>query len=424
MRKKFGAKILALALISILMFVAPWPHLLVEAEPVKVLSIFGQVNRPLNLTVAELLSMPQVSEVVNLKCVLGVPVDTFNWTGVPLFYLLTLAQVKPTAFKVAFRGSDGFSSDLLIDDALKPTVIVALKANGTFLPDVQWLSPDNLGGLRLVVPGKYGYKWVALLTEIEVVDYDYKGTYESGPWSDEANRPDYVPIPVYPQFQQFNFSVGIRNFEVEAFTNISITAFRFNYLQKEIGLNLTAPSGTRGFADVIIPQSLLKGPFSAFSDGNAIAVIEANVTNRSFLYLLFPIGSHIISIVGTEFFGHVPEIMVAFNQSSSVGEAVKFDASSSVSDVQIVSYEWDFGDGTNGTGAIVYHSYSNEGIYHIKLNVTDANGLSNYKTLVVSVGKTAEYIPIALRMFLVATLILLIAMFVVLLKSRKPKAEP
>jgi hypothetical protein len=39
----------------------------------------------------------------------------------------------------------------------------------------------------LVVPGKYGYKWVKWITHIQVVGYDYKGYWESRGWNDDAD---------------------------------------------------------------------------------------------------------------------------------------------------------------------------------------------------------------------------------------------
>jgi len=36
-----------------------------------------------------------------------------------------------------------------------------------------------------------------------------------------------------------------------------------------------------------------------------------------------------------------------------------------------VSYYWDFGDDTNGTGAIVIHSYAETGSYWVELTVSD-----------------------------------------------------
>jgi len=57
------------------------------------------------------------------------------------------------------------------------------------------------------------------------------------------------------------------------------------------------------------------------------------------------------------------------------GEAVIFDASNSYdSDGIIISYFWDFGDGTSDTGVTTSHSYADNGIYTITLTVTDDDG--------------------------------------------------
>lgn len=62
----------------------------------------------------------------------------------------------------------------------------------------------------------------------------------------------------------------------------------------------------------------------------------------------------------------------------TTGEDVTFDASDSYDpDGTIVSYEWDFGDGTTGTGMVTTHSYAEEGDYTIVLQVTDNDGLSD-----------------------------------------------
>ena len=55
-----------------------------------------------------------------------------------------------------------------------------------------------------------------------------------------------------------------------------------------------------------------------------------------------------------------------------VGDTVTFDGSGSVGSG--LTYEWDFGDGSEATGQIVDYSYSRDGIFTVRLKVTDSNG--------------------------------------------------
>ena len=65
---------------------------------------------------------------------------------------------------------------------------------------------------------------------------------------------------------------------------------------------------------------------------------------------------------------------------------VMFDASSSYDiDGEIISYEWDFGDGTTGTGEIIYHKYCTNGTYDVTLTVRDDDGLTGNITKCIDV---------------------------------------
>ena len=58
----------------------------------------------------------------------------------------------------------------------------------------------------------------------------------------------------------------------------------------------------------------------------------------------------------------------------SVGELITFDGSGSTSDVEIVSYQWDFGDGSDlAEGEAVAHAYQEAGTYDVVLTITDSN---------------------------------------------------
>lgn len=59
-------------------------------------------------------------------------------------------------------------------------------------------------------------------------------------------------------------------------------------------------------------------------------------------------------------------------ESPSAGDTVTFNASASYDpDGIIVDYEWDFGDGTNGTGVTADHAYTEKGDYPVILTVRD-----------------------------------------------------
>jgi len=69
-----------------------------------------------------------------------------------------------------------------------------------------------------------------------------------------------------------------------------------------------------------------------------------------------------------------------------VDETVTFDASNS-SDLNgnIVSYEWDYGDQTTGSGVNSTHAYSSEGIYTVTLTIIDNDGIADMATKLITV---------------------------------------
>ncbi len=146
------------------------------------LVIDGFVESPLALTLDDLMAMPPTTVYTRLYCV-GVPttpLEVGNWTGVRLGFLLQQAGVSPEAIKVALFASDGFTSDLSLTTAMRDDVILAYEKDGQPLAQT----------VRMVIPGKWGYKWIKSVTHIELVNYDFLGSYESRGYSDEADFPD------------------------------------------------------------------------------------------------------------------------------------------------------------------------------------------------------------------------------------------
>jgi len=91
-----------------------------------------------------------------------------------------------------------------------------------------------------------------------------------------------------------------------------------------------------------------------------------------------------------------------------VNETITFDASgSSDPDGSIITYEWDFGDGTIGAGEYEFHSYVSDDFYNVSLTVTDNDGLTD--TTQINIEVIPEFSAgIMLLSFIVATLAIII----------------
>ncbi|MFF4436261.1 molybdopterin-dependent oxidoreductase [Streptomyces sp. NPDC001621] len=160
------------------------------------LTIDGRVSRPLDLSLADLLSFPQVTTRVTLECAgngralltprpvsqpwLVEAVGTADWTGVPLRLLLEEAGAAPDAVDVVFTGADhgverGVEQDyrralpLAVATGGDPEVLVATTMNGAPLP------PQHGRPLRLIVPGWYGMAHVKWLRSVTVSDTSFDG---------------------------------------------------------------------------------------------------------------------------------------------------------------------------------------------------------------------------------------------------------
>lgn len=86
----------------------------------------------------------------------------------------------------------------------------------------------------------------------------------------------------------------------------------------------------------------------------------------------------------------------ALPNEAGVGDPVSFDArgshrrSNGQPSTDGLTYDWDFGDGTSGSGPTVSHAYASKGIYNSKLTVTDtATGSQDTMTIPVTVTQGA-----------------------------------
>lgn len=146
------------------------------------LQIDGSVRSPLTLTLAELKSYPAVERQVTLDCVGGLRNNSIM-RGVSFAYLLERAEPGEEVKTAVFYCADGYYTTHPLEDLIQDEAFMAYAVNGQEVPAYGY-------PLRLVAPGKYGYKWAKWVVRIELVPGSPKGYWEQRGVPDRARVGD------------------------------------------------------------------------------------------------------------------------------------------------------------------------------------------------------------------------------------------
>jgi DMSO/TMAO reductase YedYZ molybdopterin-dependent catalytic subunit len=178
------------------------------------LSVTGCVDRPFELSLAELQTRPSRTLAVTLECAgngraflsprpvsqpwLSEAVGTAEWTGFPVADLLHEATLQEQGVDVVFAGLDRgleggvwqrYERALSADEAGAGDALLAYEMNGEPLP------PQHGYPVRLIVPGWYGMTQVKWLSEIRVIDEPFEG-YQQARAYNMRFTPDEKGVPV------------------------------------------------------------------------------------------------------------------------------------------------------------------------------------------------------------------------------------
>ncbi|HKC87126.1 MAG TPA: sulfite oxidase, partial [Blastocatellia bacterium] len=179
------------------------------------LTVDGEVQTPLTLTLDELKGMPKHTVTVTLECagngraffdppVAGIQwergaVGTARFVGARMADVLKKAGVKDTGRYVAMNGADkppgtmpDFIRNVPMKKALDADTILAYEMNGEPLPIL------NGFPLRAVVPGWEGAYSVKWLTNLQVIEKEYDGFFVKTAYR-FPNRPVAPGEAVAPQ---------------------------------------------------------------------------------------------------------------------------------------------------------------------------------------------------------------------------------
>jgi DMSO/TMAO reductase YedYZ molybdopterin-dependent catalytic subunit len=126
------------------------------------LTIDGEVDSPMQLSLAEIQKLPLTSMVIRHVCVEGWAAIV-QWGGVRLRELIAMAKPKPGVRYVYFQSADGYSESWDLASCLHPQTLLAYQKNGAPLPIA------NGAPLRLAAPIKLGYKQSKWVTQVTLV---------------------------------------------------------------------------------------------------------------------------------------------------------------------------------------------------------------------------------------------------------------
>jgi DMSO/TMAO reductase YedYZ molybdopterin-dependent catalytic subunit len=127
------------------------------------LTVDGEVNNPISLSIADIQQMPLTSMTIRHVCVEGWAAIV-QWGGIRLRDIIALAQPKANVGYVYFKSADGYYESWDIASSLHPQTLLAYQKNGQPLPI------DNGAPLRLASPIKLGYKQSKWVTQITLVN--------------------------------------------------------------------------------------------------------------------------------------------------------------------------------------------------------------------------------------------------------------
>ena len=139
------------------------------------LEVGGMVDRPLRLSLQQLMSLPRTTERVNHYCVEGWTAVE-QWTGVRVRDLARIAGVHRGAEYVDFESfDDGYHESWDIDSAMHRQTVVAYGLDGHLL------GPAHGAPARVYSPVKLGYKNTKYLTRVMFLP-----RRTGGYWSDQG----------------------------------------------------------------------------------------------------------------------------------------------------------------------------------------------------------------------------------------------
>lgn len=144
------------------------------------LEITGLCANPFKLNFEQFLQLPQITDQSDFHCVTGWSQFDFKWVGVQLSELAKLAKLSAEARFVWFESYDNYTTNLTMEEALKPDVLLVHTANE------KPLAKEHGGPVRVITPQLWAWKGAKWIRKIEFMRSDRRGFWEERGYSNSA----------------------------------------------------------------------------------------------------------------------------------------------------------------------------------------------------------------------------------------------
>ena len=143
--------------------------------------VWGEVERPLELTWAELRGLPVTQRTLDIHCVTRWSKLDTPWEGVTFRDIAERVQPTARAGFVIFHSEGGFTANVPLATAMQPDCLLAWSYDG------EPLTPEHGYPLRAIVPGTYFWKSAKWLRGIELSAEDRPGFWERNGYHNDAD---------------------------------------------------------------------------------------------------------------------------------------------------------------------------------------------------------------------------------------------
>ena len=144
------------------------------------LQIDGVVEHPVILTWEDFMALPQTDDTSDFHCVTTWSKLNINWKGVRMLDLAALVQPGDNATHIMCYGYDDYTTNISLEEALKPDVLLVHTAEGKPLPK------EHGGPVRMITPQLYAWKGSKWINRIEFMTANRLGFWEERGYSNTA----------------------------------------------------------------------------------------------------------------------------------------------------------------------------------------------------------------------------------------------